>query len=265
MIIRSLLLALLIPCIALANPNGKTGVTSTLTSGCGTCHGPNQAAAVNVSLSGPKSVRTGEVATFKIIIGHASNPSAGVSVAVRRTPTGTIDGVGMLGAVTGSGLRVRGTGATSELTHSAPKMLSNKVVEFPFTWTAPAAPGKYYVQAVANVVNGNGREDGGDDWTFLEPVEIIVEEATSVLEDVAGLSSIYPNPCSNTEILNVGAEITGASQVQLMDASGRLVLDEMMDITNGALPKPLAGLPRGVYFIVVRNGSVTRRGSVHLW
>jgi hypothetical protein len=143
--------------------------------------------------------------------------------------------------------------------------MSNKSAEFAFTWTAPTTPGTYYVQAVANAVNGNGRNDAGDDWTFLQPVEIIVESATSVNEELAALSTIFPNPCASTEILNIGTEITGVSQVQLVNASGQIVLDEMMDISNGALPKPLAGLPRGVYFIVVRNGSITRRGSVHLW
>ena len=210
-------------------------------------------------------MKPGEMGTFKIIIGHASNPSAGVAVAIRKTPTGTSDGVGTLATITGGGLRLRGMGAAAELTQSAPKMMSNKVVEFPFTWTAPTAPGKYYIQAVANAVNGNGREDAGDDWTFLQPVEIVVESNTSVLEDVTGLSSIFPNPCATGEILNIGAEINGVSQVQLVNANGQIVFDELMDITNGALPKPLAGLPRGVYFIVVRKEGATRRGSIQLW
>lgn len=265
MIMRIALLALIIPCVAFADPNGKTGRTSTMTQGCADCHGTNAGSAVTLSLNGPKTMKPGEVGTFTIVVGHASNPSAGVSVAIRKTATGTNDGVGTLATITGSGLRVRGTGAASELTQSAPKLMSNKAAEFSFTWTAPTAPGKYYVQAVGNAVNGNGREDAADDWTFLQPVEIVVESATSVKEDVAGLTSIFPNPCGSTEILNIGTEISGTSQVQLVNAQGQIVLDEIMDITNGALPKPLAGLPRGVYFIVVRNGSITRRGCVHLW
>lgn len=265
MIMRIALLALIIPCVALADPNGKAGRTSTMTQGCGDCHGTNAGSTVTLSLKGPKTMRPGEVGTFSILIGHASNPSAGLSVAVRKTATGTNDGVGTLAVVTGSGLRVRGTGAAAELTQSAPKLMSNKQAEFPFTWTAPTTPGTYYVQAVGNAVNGNGREDAGDDWTFLQPVEIVVEAATSVHEDVAALATIFPNPCSSAEILNIGTEITGTTQVQLINAQGQIVLDEMMDITNGALPKPLAGLPRGVYFIVVRNEVTTRRGSIQLW
>ncbi|MBM4179216.1 MAG: T9SS type A sorting domain-containing protein [Ignavibacteria bacterium] len=265
MIMRIALLALLIPCIALADPNGKTGRTSTITQGCADCHGSNAGNATSISLKGPQTVGAGQMATFTIVIGHASNPSAGVSVAIRQSPTGTSDGIGVLSTITGAGLRVRGMGGTQELTQSAPKLMSNKQAEFAFTWTAPTTPGKYYVQAVANAVNGNGRNDAGDDWTFLEPVEIVVESNTSVLEDVAGLSSIFPNPCATGEILNIGTEINGVSHVQLVNASGQIVLDEMMDITNGALPKPLAGLPRGVYFIVVRNEGTTRRGSIQLW
>ena len=262
---RIALLALLIPCIALADPNGKTGRTSTMTQGCGDCHGSNAGNATSISLKGPSTVGAGQMATFTIVIGHASNPSAGVAVAIRQSPTGTSDGIGVLSTITGAGLRVRGMGGSQELTQSAPKLMSNKQAEFAFTWTAPTTPGKYYVQAVGNAVNGNGRNDGADDWTFLEPVEIVVESNTSVLEDVAGLSSIFPNPCATGEILNIGTEISGVSQVQLVNANGQIVLDEMMDITRGALPKPLAGLPRGVYFIVVRNEGTTRRGSIQLW
>jgi hypothetical protein len=265
MILRCLLLSLIIPCALFANPNGYVGRTSKMTQGCADCHGSNAGNATSISLKGPSTVGAGQMATFTIVVGHASNPSAGVSVAIRQTPTGTSDGVGVLSTITGAGLRVRGIGGAQELTQSAPKLMSNKQAEFSFTWTAPTTPGKYYVQAVGNAVNGNGRNDGADDWTFLEPVEIVVESSTSVLEDVADLSSIFPNPCATGEILNIGTEITGVSQVQLMDASGRIVLDEMMDITNGALPKPLAGLPRGVYFIVVRNEGLTRRGSIQLW
>ena len=265
MITRIALLAFLIPCIAFADPNGKTGRTSTMSQGCGDCHGANAGSSVKLSLNGPKTMKPGEMGTFKIIIEHASNPSAGVSVAIRKSTTGTGDGVGTLAAVTGAGLRLRGTGAAAELTQSAPKLMSNKAAEFAFTWTAPATPGTYYVQAVGNAVNGNGREDAGDDWTFMQPVEIIITSATGVNEELAALSAIFPNPCGPTEILNIGTDITGVSQVQLVNANGQIVLDEMMDISNGALPKPLAGLPRGVYFIVVQNGSITRRGSVHLW
>jgi hypothetical protein len=265
MILRCLLLSLIIPCALFANPNGYVGRTSKMTQGCADCHGSNAGNATSISVKGPSTVGAGQMATFTIVVGHASHPSAGVSVAIRQTPTGTSDGVGVLSTITGAGLRVRGIGGTQELTQSAPKLMSNKQAEFAFTWTAPTTAGKYYVQVVANAVNGNGRNDAGDDWTFLEPVEIVVESSTSVLEDVADLSSIFPNPSSNSEILNIGAEINGVSQVQLVNANGQIVLDEMMDITRGALPKPLAGLPRGVYFIVVRNGSITRRGSVHLW
>ena len=265
MVYRIVALFLLLPVIAMADPNGKTGRTSTMSQGCGDCHGGNAGAAVSINLDGPRTVQAGQMATFKIIVGHASQTSAGVSVAFRETPTGTSDGIGTLGTITGGGIRVRGTGGAAEGTQSAPKLMSNKQAEFTFTWTAPSTPGKYYVQAVGNAVNGNGRNDAGDDWTFMQPIEITVESSTSVLEDVADLSSIFPNPCASTEILNIGAEINGVSQVQLVNANGQIVLDEMMDITRGALPKPLAGLPRGVYFIVVRNEAITRRGSIQLW
>ncbi|MFN6113070.1 MAG: T9SS type A sorting domain-containing protein [Bacteroidota bacterium] len=259
--IRLFTLLVLSSFVALADPSGKTGFTSKTSTGCGTCHGGNAGAAVTVTLNGPRSVKPGEMVDFSVVVGHASARSAGISITVRSAPTAPTGAVGTLSvAATGSGLRVRTPGTGQEITQAAPKTIVDKQVTFNFSWTAPVTPGSFYVLAVANAVNGNGGPDNGDDWTFLEPVEIKVESATSV-EDVPLFTSLYPNPLAPSQILRLDAEFVGPTQIRIMNMQGSVVIDEMMDLANGALPRPLAELPRGVYMITATGGMISRRGT----
>lgn len=259
--IRLFALLILTTVVAMADPNGKTGFTSKNSTGCGTCHGGNAGAAVTVTLNGPRSVKPGEKVDFSIVVGHATASSAGVSVTVRSSATAPTGSVGTLSvAATGSGLRVRTPGTGQEITQAAPKTMANKQVTFAFSWTAPAAAGSYYVQAVANAVNGDGRESNADDWTFLEPVEIKVEEATSV-QEIPLFTELYPNPLAPSQILHLDATLVGPTHVRVMNMQGAVVINEMMDLANGALPRPLAELPRGVYVITATGGMISRRGT----
>lgn len=259
--VRLFALLVLTSVFALADPGGKTGFTSKNSTGCGSCHGGNASGAVSVTLNGPRSVKPGEKVDFSIIVGHATAKSAGVSITVRSTATAPTGAVGTLAvAATGSGLRVKNPGTGQEITQAAPKTIANKQVTFDFSWTAPAAAGTYYVQAVANAVNGDGKESDADDWAFLEPVAITVEAASGV-EDMPVLTSIYPNPLAPSQILHLDASLTGPTQVRVVNVQGAVMIEEMMDLANGALPRPFAELPRGVYMITATNGMLSRRGS----
>lgn len=258
--VRLFALVILTSLVALANPDGKTGSTSKTSQGCGTCHGGNAGAAVTVALTGPRSVKPGETVDFAIIVGHETARSAGIGITVRSSATAPTGAVGVLSVVSGSGLRVRNPGSGQEITQAAPKSMMNKTVAFAFSWTAPTTPGKYYVQSVANAVNGNGGPDNGDDWTFLEPVEITVEGTSSVV-DLPAFASIYPNPLAPSQTLHLDAEFVGPTSIRVVSTQGVVVIDEMMDLANGALPRPLAELPRGVYMITATNGMMSRRGS----
>lgn len=259
--VRLFAFLVLMSAFALANPEGKTGFTSKISTGCGGCHGGNAGSAVSVTLNGPRSVKPGEKVDFSIVVGHATARSAGVGITVRSTATGMMGAVGTLSiAPSGSGLRLRTPGSGQELTQAAPKTMAGGTVSFPFSWTAPSTPGTYWVQAVANAVNGDGSENNADDWTFLEPVAITVE-ATSSVEDLPLMTTIYPNPVAPSQTLHLDAELSGATHITILNAQGLAVINELMDLQNGALPRPLAELPRGVYFVTATNGSVTRRGS----
>jgi hypothetical protein len=246
---------------AMADPGGKTGFTSKTSSGCGSCHGGNAGAAVSVELTGIRTLKPGERGDFTIVVGHATAKSAGISITVRSAATAPSGSVGTLAvAASGSGLRVKNPGSGQEITQAAPKTITNKQVSFAFSWTAPSTPGTYYLQAVANAVNGDGRENDADDWTFLEPVELKVE-ATSSVADLPVFASIYPNPLAPSQTLHLDAEFIGPTSIRIVNTQGVVVIDELMDLSNGALPRPLAELPRGVYMITATNGVTSRRGS----
>lgn len=255
-----LALFLLLPVVAMADPNGKAGFTSKMSTGCGSCHGGNAGAAVTVTLDGPRTIKPGQKVDYSIIVGHATARSAGVSITVRNAATATTGAVGTLSvAASGSGLRVRTPGSGQEITQSAPKSMSGGKTTFAFSWTAPSTPGTYYVQAVANAVNGDGNESDADDWTFLEPVEIKVEQATGVDEATEPTMMVYPNPLTSEQILHIDGDVTGPTNVEVIDATGAVVIREEMNIESGTLPRPLAELPRGTYMIVTTNAMASRR------
>jgi len=241
-----------------AEPTGYPGRTSTSTLGCGGCHGGSASSRTTVTLEAPKmKLAPGEVGTFTVVVAHATYPGAGVGVAVRTSETGATN-AGTLAVTPGTGLRIR----NGEITHSSTRQLSGGSVRFTFTWTAPSTPGTYYIQAIGNAVNGNGRDDASDNWAFLTPQAITVEPSTSVDEEATLPLAVFPNPLRGDAPSYLGADISGIMRVQLVSTAGTVVVDEDMNVERGQLPRSLATLPRGVYAIITSNGTLVRRGRV---
>jgi hypothetical protein len=241
-----------------AEPTGYPGRTATTSLGCGGCHGGSASTRTTVTLEAPKkTLAPGEVGTFTVVVAHATYPGAGVGIAVRTSETGSTN-AGTLAVTSGTGLRVR----NGEITHSSTRQITGGSVRLTFTWTAPTTPGTYYIQAIGNAVNGNGRDDGSDNWAFMTPQAITVEPSTSVDEEAALPLAVFPNPLRGDASLYLGADISGATRVQLISTAGDVVMDNMLNIERGQLPTSLATLPRGVYAIIASQGSLVRRGRV---
>ena len=254
----SLFCLLLVGGVLHAEPTGYPGRTSTSTLGCGGCHGGSASNRTTVTLEASKmNLAPGEVGTFTVVVAHATYPGAGVGVAVRTSETGATN-AGTLAVTPGTGLRVR----NGEITHSSTRQISGGSVRFTFTWTAPSTPGTYYIQAIGNAVNGNGRDDGNDNWAFMQPQAITVEPSTSVDEEATLPLAVFPNPLRGDASLYLGADISGMMRVQLVSTAGTVVVDEDMNVERGQLPRSLAALPRGVYAIITSNGTLVRRGRV---
>ncbi len=241
-----------------AYPTGFAGRTSTTSFGCGGCHGGSASTRTTVTLEASKmKLAPGEVGTFTVVVAHATYPGAGVGIAVRTSETGATN-AGTVAVVTGTGLQV----VNGEVTHRSVRQLSSGSVRFTFTWTAPTTPGTYYIQAIGNAVNGNGRDDGNDNWAFMQPQAITVEPSTSVDEEATLPLAVFPNPLRGDASLYLGADISGMMRVQLVSTAGTVVVDEDMNVERGQLPRSLAMLPRGVYAIITSNGTLVRRGRV---
>jgi hypothetical protein len=73
---------------------------------------------------------------------------------------------------------------------------------------------------------------------------------------------VFPNPLRGDASLYLGADISGATRVQLISTAGDVVMDNILNIERGQLPTSLATLPRGVYAIIASQGSLVRRGRV---
>lgn len=149
------LLAMLccIHAVALANPNGITGRSTTGCGGAG-CHGGAANGATSVTLNGPLAVDAGSTTDFTFIVGHATLQAAGYNLSIAKSGGG---GGGTFEALDGS--QVQG----GELTHLARKDMVGGSASFPFRWTAPATHGTYDIRAAGNAVNGNGLNTG-DIW-----------------------------------------------------------------------------------------------------
>ena len=169
----------------LAKSGGITGQNSTTSGGC-YCHSTTPSSSTSLSLtSGSLTVEPGSENSYTIRVSNAnsSQTKAGINIAVKTSATGETN-TGSLSPASGSGLQ----SMSSELTHSSPKNLSSGNADFSFTWTAPTTPGKYYLRAAGNAVNGNG-SNSGDEWNFMAVQEVMVKGVT--LTEPAGSSLSY--------------------------------------------------------------------------
>lgn len=206
-----------------ADPNGKVKRTSL---GCGSgCHGSAASTAVTNTITDANggtnfTVTPGGTISLKMVVAHASNPSAGFNAAVLNSAGAN---AGTLAADNDSFVRV----SQSEVTQSSPKTMTGGKATFSFKWTAPTTPGQYTVHAVGNAVNGNGVEDAGDHWSIINPVTITVQAGSSVeetpTESSSAFMSAFPNPTRDKVSLTFVAESTGLASISIVDMQGRVV------------------------------------------
>ena len=231
--------------IVVANDDGKAGRTSRFGDGCGDCHGIAVSTATSITVQGisqPLTVAPGSTTQFTIVVSHATQNVAGINIAVQDAED---DGapIGQLTPL--SGLRINGP--KGELTHSAPQAMSAGAATFTFTWTAPTTEGTYYLQAIGNACNGNGSEDDGDAWSWMNPLPIIVSTPSSVdLSD-----EMYSGP----------------ADLILTDLSGSIVHTEHFDTIDYSAnegPQPTRHVAPGVYVSTLVHSNGVRRSQLIL-
>ncbi len=245
---------------ASANSGGVSGQTIL---GC-TCHSGDASPSVIIgvtSSTGSFNVQPGGVLNLKAVVAHSVNNQFGIDIAVRASASGgAVQGTLAPAANETNNLKT----LVKELTHRQSKQGTNKQVSFDFTWTAPAAPGTYFLHIAAAAVNGDGQESG-DSWNKITPVAITV--GPNSVEDLATANApvleAFPNPSQSGVTLKFTLESAAECEITVADMRGNPVFimpkhsrnaGEQAVVWNGrdAAGNPVAG---GRYVAVVRSGN----------
>lgn len=161
-----------------ADNGGRATRTSTLSNGCGSCHGSQPNVNTSVSfISGSTTVEPGSTNNYSIRVYSSNNINSGINIGVKTSITGE-DNAGVLSP--GTGMKY----LLSELVHSTPKFAQNNNADFEFSWKAPTNPGKYYMRAVGAACNDNG-SGSGDTWNWM-PVKEIIVRGVELIAPVGG-------------------------------------------------------------------------------
>jgi hypothetical protein len=87
--------------------------------------------------------------------------------------------------------------------------------------------------------------------------EIFDWKAVRFEQDFEPALSLFPNPSTNGNFTVELQNITGASELQLFDISGRIVYEESIDLTDNNSRIALnRDLNPGVYFVRIINGDL---------
>lgn len=223
------------------------------------CHGvtpSSQTALSAISQSGSFTVAPGSKTKFTITLSHPSLTKAGIDIAVKTSESGATN-AGTLEAVS-AGLKL----SNGEIVHSAPASLNNGKVEFTVSWTAPTVPGTYFLRAAGNAANGDG-EEGGDQWNWMTPITITVDNLQNVTDNFNESSIFaYPNPLSQNVTINFSSSLGENYTLRIIDLNGRLLRSitgyGSSNSTNSLVwdGKNDAGQPlsKGIYFAVITIG-----------
>ncbi|MBJ6143936.1 T9SS type A sorting domain-containing protein [Hymenobacter sp. BT559] len=105
-----------------------------------------------------------------------------------------------------------------------------------------------------------GEQTDGRFWLRLNGVDSPLATANPLQTELA----LYPNPTQNGQTTLLVPTGTGAGQVRVLDALGRLVREQAL-VVGGATTLKLDGLPAGVYLVRVQAGSeqATRRLTIN--
>ncbi|MDO8368001.1 MAG: T9SS type A sorting domain-containing protein [Saprospiraceae bacterium] len=157
-------------------------------------------------------------------------------------------------AMTQPGLLVVGTGSSAQTQTSPPNgaavvtTISGGTSPFYFEWDEGST-----TQAIAGLNAGTYTVTVTDENGCAAVAEVVVEQMISSTEEAAGLAlMIYPNPAADW-VKIVFYEVPEACQVELSDASGRVL--QRVSLSSAIMTLDLRGLPSGNYVATVREGT----------
>lgn len=213
------------------------------------CHGSKPFNNVNVTISGPDTVYTGQTANFLLSISGGPLLRGGTNIAAS---------TGDLNEISGSGLRKQ----DGELTHQQPKIPVSGSVSFQFSYTAPFSEGTDTIFANGNSVS-NDTLPFNDNWNFADNKIIVVKNPIGI-SNISGeiptgyvLEQNYPNPFN--PVTNIRFSVPAASTVtlKLYDAAGSEIKELFHQELNAGkyiYDLDASGYSSGIYFFRLQAG-----------
>ncbi len=228
------------------------GISGESRIGCGApanlgCHGTQSVnTVISISTDSPQLL-PGQTYVFRLSVANPSERGAGCDIAVDSGASLTTDG-------TGSGLHLLRDyhSGQFELTQSSPRVFTGDSGVWLFKYTAPSKPGVAHIYVAANAVNLDGVNDSQDHWNLAVDTIHIAAAAVDAGHSVMASVRLFPNP-SRTGICTLSTQgLTGASDVSVRDATGRILYHRHYLLgTNSQLE--LSALPNGRYFLSIRT------------
>lgn len=224
----------------------STGITGKSVTGCTNCHGASAARTTTARLTATSTT---------LAVGRSTNVNLRVS-----TTDATRTYAGLNAAATGGTLSagINTVLSGTEITHSAPQILTAGTITFRFRWTAPATPGTYSITAAGNAVNFNGASSG-DGWNIARPLTMTVTaaftgddaeamdeevEVAEDAEDVDTLPELSPEMVDELAAWADGAEAEDLEVAEADEASGDEVAVDLSgcSTTGGSASAGVVGL-----------------------
>lgn len=207
---------------------------------CGGCHG-GSSTSTTVLLDGvPANYQIGQTYSFTVTVINPGKTQAGFNVKASG---------GIFNAGTGSKTNT----AKSEITHTAPKIISGGNASFSFSWTAPTTSSVSSVtfNVAGNAVNGDGNPntDGGDQWNAITST-VTIGAPASVADNDMPVIKCYPNPVHN--MVHIETAQNNLEKPTVYNAFGQIMpLSPVM--TGSVLTIDCSQLKTGSYFLTATS------------
>lgn len=232
---------------------------------CASCHsGGNFGTSISVNLLKDGETVTqyepGESYTYRLSIQAGNNPSGFgfQTVALQASDNAN---AGQFGS-TPNGTQITSLNNRNYFEHAT--ILNNSTIEI--EWTAPGeGSGDVNFYAIANAVNGNGGTSG-DSPAMLSGPLTVSEAMVSSLFEIDRLNvnlRLFPNPSTQWLNIEVAGAKRGRYQMQIIDITGRIVQEQMLDIAESQFVRSISvsSLEPGQHFLRLTNGQAVASKS----
>lgn len=223
-VILPVVLTIILSSTLLASSGGQSRRTLFNGEGCGSCHGGSNSSATQLSV--PQAVDNkifvtpGQSIRLDVIVANAAQRNAGINIAVKSSLSSESNAGTLALAQGNTSLR---TDFSGELTHRSPLALSGGRATFTFEWTAPETEGSVFLRATGNAVNRDGGP-AGDQWNYLQPVEIVVGPTSSVEHAHSSTyAHVFPLPSHDGVTVYAEADADEQFSVTVINAVGNAV------------------------------------------